>query len=317
MNRRFYPTLMLFVTALTSLCLVKPALLMADVDTDATPDVQVTLASGAYLSLGEPIVLHYQITNSTGQTLVSHLGVYDTEWYTLELTDALGRPAVSIPDTRPADPGGLHISAERFLPPGKGPEGYIVMARYFTLTHPGKYLITFRAHLRSAPFSADEASPHELKQALSTSGTVKTQVFAFPLTVTNTNTLRLKKTAEALRQQLIQEKQVSRIRMLDDALFSMPEAQAAPSWEALASNPAYTLLVAGELGRVNTPKAADMLAQMLRNPRLSPDEVTTVSQSLNEIYNNGNAPLKSHISGIAASFGISMPKKVTMPVAAD
>lgn len=175
-----------------------------------------------------------------------------------------------------------------------------------------------RVHISYAIVEPEEENPVRLKGLLQDSGTNLTQDYTFPLIITASNTDRLRSTAEALCQSIIQEKYGPRHKALMEALFSMPEAQAAASWEALASKPSMDAdLIAHHLEHVHSPKAADILARMLRDPTLSPDNLTAVGRRLNEMYNTGNAKLREHIKQIAASYRITLPNQGEIPQATD
>lgn len=273
-------------------------------------DVQASLSTRPTIVQGDPIILHYRISNTSDQKVGMHWGVYRTEWYTLHLTDAAGRMTSSLADPRPRDPQGLHASPQGFLASGKGTDGFIVVSRFLAVPRPGRYTLTMRVHISYAIVEPEEENPVRLKGLLQDSGTNLTQDYTFPLIITASNTDRLRSTAEALCQSIIQEKYGPRHKALMEALFSMPEAQAAASWEALASKPSMDAdLIAHHLEHVHSPKAADILARMLRDPTLSPDNLTAVGRRLNEMYNTGNAKLREHIKQIAASYRITLPNE--------
>lgn len=290
----------------------------ANADTGKPLTTEMSLTTGTTVFLGEPIMLQARIVNTSDQTIALHLGTYSTEWYSISLTDAKGRPAAATTDTRPAEPTGLQVPADRPLSPGESITNYIVVTRNIVPPRPGRYLLTAHVHLPYGQVALDEAAPSVWKRAITAAGTSLTQDFTYSLSVTPTDLAKLHRKAAQLQQTITAHPDGDLNKTLTTALFSMPEAEAAASWRVLTSRPGMSSdLYASELKRLGTPTAADILAEMLSNPALSEDNKAYVSQSLNEMYNHGNAPLKSHIRGIAASFGISMPEKVAIPVAAD
>ena len=119
---------------------------------DPSPmSVAVHLATPSTISLGEPIMLHYKLSNlSSDEKLVIQSGIYDTAWYTMGLKDQAGKLVHLIPDTRPLDPPGLHAGDIGIYATSdqrdSWRDGYIVATKSFSVPRPGKYLLT--VHVR-------------------------------------------------------------------------------------------------------------------------------------------------------------------------
>lgn len=294
----------------------------------ATPiHVEMSLATKPTITLGEPILLQYSVVNDTqekvgvewGRAAGYEQGSEQAGWYTITLTDVAGN---SVPAAAEATSSrrGFTLMPDPFLSPNTASKNFAVVTRRFVVPHPGRYVLKVHIQLPYAVVPKDQESPLVLKDDLKSAGTVLTQDYSFPLTVTRFDEPRLQATAEALRKAIgISNLSDGNRRSADiDALFSMPEAQAAPSWKLMANDPGMNAWgIADRLGRVHSAVAADILAQMRQDPRLSPDVQNQISRSLNEMYNNGDAPLRSHVRNIGASFGISMPEKVAIPVPTD
>lgn len=290
----------------------------ADADTITPVDVKLSLDTPSTIVQGEPILLRYIITNrSPNQKLGTHMGIYDTEWYTLTLTDSVGNSAPPIADLRPAQPRGAFTWKGGLLGPSDHDDDYIVVTRSFTVTHPGKYILTAHVHL---PYGTAPASAEGLAEPyIQAAGTVFTHDYVFPLTVLPPDNATLQKTAASLEKAVVDKNappEANRRRQVqEEALFAMPEAAAAESWKALAGIDATG--TAKQLKRVNTPGAADILADLYANPTLSVEQHAAVGQSLNEMYNGGDDRLKTHLQGIGKSFGLTLPPKIAVPETID
>jgi hypothetical protein len=281
--------------------------------------VEMSLASAGSITQGEPILLRYNVVNPNDLKAVVLTGVDQTEWYTLSLFDSNGKKAVPVTNTA-VSYAGYSAGPGQYVEAGKTLEDYIVVTHQFPALRPGKYTLVVRVRLPYALM--DSQANDSALEATKNSGTVVTQDFMYHINIAPMNTARLINTAETLREMYVKQRSQSgageQAKALLGALFSMPEAQASPSWAALANNTRMDAeTIAKELVYVHTATSADILAQMLRNRSLSPDETAAVSQKLNEMYNTSDAKLKAHIGAIAASFGISMPEKVNIPSSSD
>ena len=274
------------------------------------------------MMLGEPIILRYKITNvSDGQGVGIGLGTYKTRWCRLRLTDAEGNSAQVIPDSRPLSPRGLHSTGTFFLRPDGSEEDSLVVSRFFQILHPGKY--TLAVHVQ-VPYVAttvtDEAYlTSDLESDIKANNKVLTDDFVFPITITATTPSLLKAKANALRQAATTEKDGLKYKALLDALFSMPEAQAGPSWKTLANNAvkANAELIADQLARLHSVTTVNLLIGMLNNPNLPPDQTSFIRAKIDESYNMGSASVKRHIKSVAASRGGMMPEKPIAPQVID
>jgi len=283
---------------------------------------QVSVDGSSTILLGEPLSLYYRLTNvSTDQGVGVGLGTNKTQWYDLNLTDASGKPAQIVSDERPLNPRGLHSTGTYFLPPNGYQEDHIVVTRFFRFLHSGKYILTVKSHVAYVTEVAmEEASlDSSLEQDIRSSGKTSTNEFIFPITVSEADPIRLGTRSRVLREAATAEKHGRKYRALLDALFSMPETQAAQEWEILASGAGRvdSEVIADELATVHSSKATTLLVQMLDNPNLTADEKFYIKTKINETYNSGDSQLRAHIKSIAASRGVKMPEHVAMPQVVD
>jgi len=300
----------LFGAAIAALSAFGPNLPASAADSGAGPfSIQASLLTPARITLGEPILIRYKLINALPQNALTHLGIYGTDWYTLTMRDAQGTVVPLIPDPRPAHPQGAHSIKSGFFRGGTSDIDYIPVTQRLAIQHPGRYMLTIHARL---PYVMDDTLAEGTPEALATSSELtQTQDITFPILVTPADPVRLRNTAEALRTASVEEKDGLLARAETDALFSMPEAQAAASWRALALKPSTsTDLAAAELAELHTATGADILAEMLDTPGLV---CTPISDRLNRLYNAGFPALREHIAGIARKHGFEMPEVAGTP----
>ncbi len=296
------------ITAFPVLALV--ALPAYAADTSAGPlSIQASLITPEQITLGEPILVRYKIANDSGQRVAAHLGNYGTDWYTLTMRDAQGVAVTAMPDPRPSHPQGAHSTQNGFFHDGQTSTDYIPVTKRLSIQHPGQYTLTIHVNL---PYAVDDTSVEGASDALATaSGLMQTQDITFPILVTKADPIRLRTTAEALRKASLNGLNGTLARAELAALFSMPEAQAASSWRALALNPGLdTDAVASELAELHSNTGTDILAEMADLPALN---CTPISDRLNRLYNTGTPTLREHIKAIARQRGFEMPEVAGTP----
>ena len=308
------PQAKLIGTTITALSVLGSAGLAFAADSNTGPfRVQASLLTPARISLGEPILIRYELMNVSPQNALTHLGIYGTDWYTLTLRDTQGAAVPLLPDTRPAHPRGAYSSKSGFCRPGTSDIDYVPVTQRLSIPHPGAYTLTL--HVRLPYVTGDTVTEGTPEGVAISSNQVQTQDIVFPLLVTPADPVRLRSVAESLRAASAHETDGNLARAEMDGLFSMPEAQAAVTWRTMALKPnAYTELVAGELENLGTATAADILAEMLDAPGLV---CTPVSDRLSRMYKAGTPTLRQYIKGIAAQHGFEMAEAVGSPVVLD
>jgi hypothetical protein len=225
------------------------------------PRVDMSLASGQTISLGEPIVLDYTITNrSTGETGV-YLGHEQRSWLTIYLLDDAGRQVGSVTDTVSPRPEGLRFPGAR-VQRGRSYRGRLVVGQWLAVPRAGRYTLRVQVRL---PYAIAQTGPAFVGERLKYSSTVVTTGYDFPFTVTPSDPDRLRSLAGSLRQAAIQPgaNNVAAI----NSLFSLPEAYALPSWQALIRDPrsrTFRYTIGRQLERVSPEAAATLRPDVLQ-----------------------------------------------------
>lgn len=277
--------------------------------------VEVSLINST-VTLGEPVVLHCKITNSTD----TEMGVYtgrDNSGLSIELTDAMGRSTQTIADPRLPEGGLRRVNDGARISASSVYERDLVLTQQFLLTHPGQYQITVHVRL---PYGAETQNnfivPRLLEQ---TYGTVLTQDFSLPLTITPRNPAQLRSIAEGLHKSIVGSAQggyVEKNRLIEE-LFSIPQQYVLSDWQALARDPKLGGVlrdkVASELARVNSVAAADILADMIWNPA-QPPAARVDSQVGNYLHNmrfqqSADPLLKQHVDKLFTDHGHPAPDR--------
>ena len=316
MNKLSFRTCSLIFSGIL-LSLFGSAKLDADVSPDITPQLNMQLTTGAKIMLGEPVILHTEITNpSAEQKLWIQTGWYEAGWYTLRLLDSAGKPVAAIPDTRTREARGALGPDLKIVSPSSTASLDIVATSFLPIPHPGKYLL--KVHVQ-APYAPEEVSAENFPQVqrqLKSGETILASDFTFPLTVTPADPSVLQNRANELMQEILTQTVGRSHDTALNALFSMPEDIAAASWQHLAEigNSDTQERVADHLANLHTSKATDILFKMLDNPSSNTD---FVSEKLAETYNHGSPALREHIKSVAAQKGIQLPEQISVPLVMD
>ncbi len=278
-------------------------------------DAQVSLATKTTFVQGEPIILRYSTVNVSDQKIGVDWG--QTAGCTLSLTDQAGITTVVQQQGVPAK--GFHLVADPFVPVGGKRETYFTVPQRVIGLHPGRYTLSVRVQLPYTVAESNEENPLVIEKKIKASGNVFSRTFRFPLTVTAPNDSLLRATAASLVKTILTPPSGPEAQADMEALFSMPEAQAEPSWRELVahSNPMNAALIADKLGNVDSVKAANLLLEMRDNPSLSPESSAFVSEKLAQMYNSGSVALRSHLKNTMAQRGISLPDKIAVSQPTD
>ncbi len=272
------------------------------------------------METGEPVILHYKIMNPLeDQTVGTNTGMRQTSWYSLSLKNASGLSAAIGRSERSLDLGSLHPSETSILAPEGDKSGYIVASSLLAASHPGRYTLTAHIDIRYAVVDPAEHNPFVLKSVVNASDAHFVRDYTFPITLTAPVSSHLAHKAETLRKDIQVEQDNDKVTALLDALFVMPEAEAAASWTALANNPRrmYEENIADELANLRTAKAIDLLVQMSDNPDLPSATRYYIKTDIDRAYNLAGPRIRSHVKSIAADRGLKMPEQVAIPQAAD
>lgn len=258
--------------------------------------LQASLANST-ISLGEPLMLKYQITNLEDRRVDVYMGRDKRDWLSMSLVDASGHLVQAIPDAVPVK-GGLHTDG--IVVDASGYDGdYVVISQKFQIPHPGQYRLTLASHLT---YTWDDA--HEEKST-------DDQQFSLPVTVTARDPKRLRTIAEGLRHSVLQDKDVARHQLATQALFSMRDAECLPVWRELATDPSLdpwrALDVVRQLADNGSVKASDILAEM---QMIAPERWSQTGSSpldaLERMQRNAAPDVKQHIAQVLADAGVSL-----------
>lgn len=286
-------------------------------DADVPLDASMRMTTKTVMQ-GEPIVLHYSLTNFGDQKIGTHFGIYNDDWYTLSLVDQIGHPIMPIPDLRPVRPASpAHRIPNPFLSAGQTRDGDIVLSRFFAISHPGKYTLSVDVHLPMVEVSTGEENPSHVEEMLKTSSTEFSSIYRLSFVVTMTDPAKLQATAEGLRRAAVQNRAKGDLSLSVDQLLSMPVAIALPNWLALVTGAnGRPDLVVKSLSDFPSPRAADILANMIwdtnwQQSKYPADRILTALRGMRE---TPDARLRQHIDALFANHGI---KATDVPQAVD
>ena len=293
------------------------ARLCADVSPDTVPQLKMQIMTSTKFTLGEPIILHAEITNpSTEQRLWIQTGLYGTDWYTANLVDSNGVSVTAVPDTRTREPRGVFGPDFKIIGPSGTSSLDIVATRFMLIPHPGKYILKIHVHAAFAGTEAASENVSQVESRLKSAENVLVRDFIYQLTVTHADPAILQSRAETLEQNILTQTLGKSHDTDIDSLFSMPEGIAAPIWQQLADkgNLDTQARVVDHLANLHSSKAVDILFNIAQDKSGNSE---FASEKLAEAYNEGNIGLREHIKSIAAQKGIQLPDKILVPVVID
>ena len=292
----------------------------ADTQAPKAIDVSLSLDTPSVIEAGEPIILRYKMMNTLeDQTVGAYTGRYKTSWYSLSLRNVSGQSTATGRHEQSPDPGGLQATETSTFAPGGDESGYIVASSALVAAHPGRYTLTAHVDVHYAALNPTEHNSFVIKSTIAASDAHFVRDYTFPITLTAPVSSHLAFRAETLRKGIQVEQDNTKLTALLDALFAMPESEAAPSWTALANNPRrmHEENIADELAGLRTTKAIDLLVQMSDNLDLPYATRYYIKTDIDKAYNLGNPDIRSHIKSIATGRGLEMPDQVAIPQAAD
>lgn len=262
------------------------------------------------ITLGEPILLAYKITNAAKEDKIAYFGQRGKDWLILEMKDEQGQPAAAVPDPRPISSSGQDTVASRVFPQ-RPLVGQFVVSQWLAISHPGAYRLRVRSRLPLPPASQTLGRP--LTEAERNAKTTITDEFTFDLHISEPDPERLRAMAESLRKAALKPSPGSNNKESVEALFSMPAQYASSSWAGLArdlkpDNILHRFLereMLDQLERLNSREAVDTLGKILwRYNR--PHARTT----LYYVHLRADAPLRRYIERLFASHQSKVPTEV-------
>lgn len=238
--------------------------------------VEMSLAS-VQIMLGEPLILHYKMINTTSVEVDTYTGRDWKEWLRLALRDEAGQVVPPVPDPR-IEQGGV-FSDGISLAPGRRYEGFVTLTQRLAIACAGRHQLSVSVHL---PYAMGQHQGIRVNQYEEMFGTALDREFLFSFTVMEADPERLRAMAERLRDAVAYQGSPEWVgwgmsNEALEALFSMPEEYALPSWQAVVADRRLLLdrqTIASELERIGSLAAARLLADMYWNP---PPEVLASS----------------------------------------
>ena len=240
------------------------------------------------ITLGEPLILKYTVTNSESQTMSANIDEDAPKWLNASIVDAAGHVVRFVADTDAIRRhGGVSIS------PHGSYHGYFVIGRKLEPTHSGQYTLNISVHMISS-------WPDDVNENF-----VNDQNHSFPITVTAKDPKRLQATAEVLRQNILHDKNVGEVKAAVKALFSLPQPECQSIWRELAVDPSLDAFVAtdviNQLAAIQNVTTSDILADM---DAVAPERWsrtgTSPSSALLVMRQTANPELKQHINALIA-----------------
>ena len=262
--------------------------------------LQVSLANNT-ISLGEPLVLVYKVTNAENRKIGSNINDNPRRWLSMSLIDPLGH---SISEVAAAAPvplhSGLALSQENVINANDSPTnfvtGSVIVNQTCQPTSPGQYCLRVSAHqlyywneVPNEPVTVD-------------------QDFLLPVTVTAKDSQRLHTAAEKLRQAVLHD---SKYRGAVEALFSMRDPDCLPVWRELATDPNLDAFRAteaiSELVKTGSVSASDLLAEM---QPVAPERWSRTGldplNALEGMRRNAGPELTQHINHLLVAAGVDL-----------
>ena len=300
-----------FCHILVSLLVVLPLAAKAQ---NATPvNVEFTADAKTY-NAGTPILLHYHVTNTSFNRIGVHTGMDASGWYTFTLTDANGQSR-SISPVKAQVTGSEVLSAAPDLNINSNDSfsNDLVVPGITASLAPGSYTLAVHINLPYAGLPSDTSYDTDAAPYIAKAGTTYTQDIAIPIVIMPFDDLQLRAAAQNYTQSIMQGHSSASMWVLADALFSMPEAQAADSWETL-SEWAATHSFAGRiatdrLGRKSSARAAGILADIAwsKSDDVSREAKADALFTLNQMYGSAKRDVKAHIKTLYVQNKVAPP----------
>ena len=270
--------------------------------------LEMSLESGT-VPQGEPVVIHYKITNTSNQDLCPDIRDGRNQcleenykgWFSLMLKDTAGKTAPTVSFLPPVS--GEAISTGPRIPAGDSYTGSLIVNQWVAAVHPGIYLLSVHVRL-----------PCTLRSGMSLSWFPLTKDFSFPLVITPADSNHLRFKASALRTDWSADADPKQRTLKLKSLFVLPERTALPEWQALVADESLTgndrETVAAMLAQTKSLAAVDLLAQLCWGP---PERQARTGIPLmvylSSMWQYGDATMKKHIETLAAEHGEPMPFK--------
>ena len=170
----------------------------------------VTMSTSSTIMQGEPIVLHYRVTNTGNKKLAMGISLDETRFLTQSLEDAQGKVTQG---HRPLDPNTTTDQSGLFnggdIDGSSSIEDSIVVNQWFPSLPPGTYTLSVQTSISYG--GADQVALTAVNSKVSDYRQDR-EGFQFPLIVTPPVSSRLQATAQRLEQQIARSPTVASAR---------------------------------------------------------------------------------------------------------
>ena len=269
----------------------------------STPLKVEIAATSKTLSIGEPLVVSYNITNNSTRPLTVRLGVRKSDWYALASPNQADAKEFSL-NQYTEEVQGFHASPTQEIGSTGILSGRVVLKQIEERLKPGQHSISINVDI---PYIAADGEQGELQQS-------------YPITfaVVAASPSHLHDVARNLQRTVLMNKTPEDNRAAISALMALPEAQAMPALSALASNPSLALRsrkeLAEQLSVLASPQAVSLLAEMYWDPaqQLSTgfpglDYSICIPCLLRQLHTTGSPVVKKQIEALFTAHGEAMP----------
>lgn len=229
------------------------------------PVTVATAVQSDRVSLGEPIMLDYRISNGASVEVGAFIGLEEPEWCDIEVRSATGAPVpkraiLKSDEQLPPDmlivpqsgPDGGRIT----LLPGETVKRSLALSYWFDLAEPGLYEVRLRIRLRYG--AGEEAATF-----------IDNQAHLFE--IEPKDVARLRQTIKVLDRQF-EAASLESEEPIRQAILALPESEGKPLWRKWLGNTAHAGKARDfieQFSRLGTPTAVDLLGQVTWDPKLA------------------------------------------------
>ena len=285
-------------------------------------DLKVNLENELSVVAGEPVTLHYVITNTAQneeEEIAADFGEDYGKLYTLKLVREDGTVLPLLPEpSRPRSTGGWGSSPSGFLGSGQSREGFVVITQRFALARKGKYTLTFDANIPYTRYNPN--GPNQMVDFgnLRATGLATQGKYTYPITVREAAPGDLISVANQLRRRFFASNDAKQKERLATALFSMSPSEVLPLWKRVAyeASASDRPILAKALAHTGKKEAADILVKMeFYHPvQDSAGNAVSVMRNISDMSLAGSADLQKHIQSLLAAQRAKLP---SYPIAID
>lgn len=242
------------------------------------------------VSLGEPIILKYKVTNVEDRKISSNISDEPEKWLSIKLTDSSGH-SVEVNSNSALRPRRTGIS----IGENSSHIGLVVLSLPLQPTHPGQYVLKLLAH----QLYFGDIAPIETAAI--------DQDFSLPVTVIARDPERLHFAAEKLCKIVLHDNEY---QWAIKALFTMRDPECLSVWRELTTDPTLDAFRATDvingLAGVGSLDATNLLSEM--HPIVPERWARTGLDPLGALENirrTASPDLKQHINQLLLAAGIN------------